>query len=123
MEALPLRDGTDFEIPEGLARELYAVYRGISVEREVQKMRLWLMANERKKKTARGIKRFLINWLNKAQPEIAATLPRCVRCAKLAALHTHNGASYCTPCLAAVVGTRDSEPKRIGSLLDKLVRA
>lgn len=120
---LTLKDGTEYVLPQALEAELRSVYRGISLEKEFGKMRLWCMKNPSRRKTRNGVERFIVNWLNKAQPEIAATLPRCVRCAKLAALHTHNGGSYCTPCLAAVVGTRDSEPRKIGSLLDKLVRA
>ena len=117
------KDGTEFEIPAGLAEELGRVYRGLNLQKEFAKMSLWLQANPKRRKSRAGCMRFIVNWLNKAQPEIAATLPKCVRCRLNPAMHAHNGASYCTPCLAAVVGTRDSEPKRLGTLLDKLVRA
>ena len=120
---LSLKDGTEFEIPTGLAEELGRVYRGISLQKEFAKMSIWLKANPKRRKSRAGCMRFIVNWLNKAQPEIAADLPKCIRCYKNPALHAHNGSVYCSPCLAAVVGTRDSEPRKIGSLLDKLVRA
>ena len=41
-------------------------YPGLDVERELAKMLAWLNANPRKRKTARGMPRFVVNWLNRA---------------------------------------------------------
>ena len=118
-----LKDGTDYEVPAELRAELSKTYRNLNLDKELAKMALWLQANPRKRKSARGILRFLVNWLNKAQPEIAPMLTKCVRCAMRPALHTHNGNGYCTLCLAALVAPAPTEPRRIGSLFDKIVRA
>lgn len=61
---IPLRDGTDYEIPEDFVRELNALYYG--VETEFYRMRLWCLANPDRRKTKRGARRFVFNWINKA---------------------------------------------------------
>ena len=118
-----LKDGTDYELPPELRAELAKTYRNLDVDREISKMALWCEANRAKRKTRRGVLKFIIGWLNKAQPEIAKTLPKCVRCAMRHAMQTHNGQGYCTPCLAVIVGPVSSEPRSIGSLLDNLLKA
>ena len=120
---MKLKDGTDYEVPPELKAELAKTYRNLDLNKELAKMRIWCDANKAKRKTRRGAVRFIVGWLNKAQPEIARDLPKCIRCYRNPALHTHNGNGYCTPCLSALVAPAQTEPRRIGSLLDKLVRA
>ena len=43
------------------------IYIGIDVTYELRKMREWLIANPTRKKTLRGIRKFIINWLGRAQ--------------------------------------------------------
>lgn len=74
---IPLEDGTEYEIPEDFLTELNAVYYG--VDTELHKMRLWCIANPERRKTRRGAKRFVFNWINAAcavKPKLAErTLP------------------------------------------------
>lgn len=54
----------------GLAREQaeewQAIYPGIGVEAECKKANAWLNANQSKRKTAKGMPAFLVNWLGRA---------------------------------------------------------
>ncbi len=43
-----------------------AVYPSINVLQECQKAMIWLQANQSNRKTAAGMPRFLVNWLNRA---------------------------------------------------------
>lgn len=61
---LPLKDGTEYELPGEFSVELNAMYYG--VDAELYRMRLWCMANPDRRKTKRGAKRFVFNWVNKA---------------------------------------------------------
>jgi len=51
-------------------RELYP---GLNVEAEMRKALAWVEANPERRKTARGMKRFLTRWLNNAQDRYHAT--------------------------------------------------
>lgn len=42
-------------------------YPGVDVMAELRKMRSWLDANQEKRKTAKGLPRFIVMWLGKAQ--------------------------------------------------------
>jgi hypothetical protein len=69
---IPLRDGSEYEIPEQFWLELCALYYG--VETELYRMRLWCLANPDRRKTRRGARRFVFNWVNKAcqvKPKVA----------------------------------------------------
>jgi hypothetical protein len=74
---VPLRDGSDYEIPEDFIAELNTVFYG--VDTELYRMRIWCLANPSRQKTRRGAKRFVFNWINKAcavkQKAAARTLP------------------------------------------------
>lgn len=63
----PTKDGQGW-ILSPMVLEVWAdVYAGLDVEQELRKASLWLDANPSRRKTARGMKRFLICWLNRAQ--------------------------------------------------------
>lgn len=55
--------------------ELREAFPALDLEAELRKALLWLNTNPEKKKTARGMGRFLYNWLSNAQnrPRLAAT--------------------------------------------------
>ena len=61
---IPLKDGSDYAIPEDFLAELNKLYFG--VETELYRMRLWCLANPDRRKTKRGARRFVFNWINKA---------------------------------------------------------
>ena len=70
---IPLQSGLEYEIPEDFLAELNALYYG--VDTELHRMRLWCLANPERRKTSRGAKRFVFNWINKAcqvRPKAAA---------------------------------------------------
>ena len=61
---IPLADGSDYEPEASFIEELDAIYAGVG--NELQKMRLWCLANPVRRKTRRGVKRFMFNWIVKA---------------------------------------------------------
>jgi hypothetical protein len=59
-------------MPDDFLAELNALYYG--VETELYRMRLWCLANPDRRKTRRGARRFVFNWINKAcqiKPKLA----------------------------------------------------
>jgi hypothetical protein len=64
---LPLNDGTQYAVlPDSLA-EWKHLYPAVNVMQELRNMRGWLLANREKRKTRRGIERFINAWLAKRQ--------------------------------------------------------
>lgn len=61
----PVQGGT-WELEDAEVDKLQAVYRRLDVREECQKAWLWLEANPGKRKTARGMPRFVLGWLNRA---------------------------------------------------------
>lgn len=47
--------------------EWQTLYPGVDVMQQLRNMRGWLEANPTRRKTKRGIKRFIVNWLGKEQ--------------------------------------------------------
>jgi hypothetical protein len=47
--------------------EWSSAYPGVDVKTELLRMKVWLDANPTKKKTSRGILKFIVGWLTKAQ--------------------------------------------------------
>lgn len=66
--SLPLSDGKSFfDVTENYMSEQAALYPGINIEQEFRNMRGWLNSNPAKRKTPRGIKRFITTWLQNSQ--------------------------------------------------------
>lgn len=65
---LPLipRDGA-FEVEEAAVASWIIDFPGVDVPQELHKMRAWLKANPTRRKTRRGVNRFIVNWLGRAQ--------------------------------------------------------
>jgi hypothetical protein len=64
---LPLNDGSQYAVlPEAVA-EWKHLYPAVDVLQELRNMRGWLLANKQKRKTRRGIERFINAWLAKRQ--------------------------------------------------------
>ena len=66
---LPLNDGTVFQVVQEEIDKWQETFPAVDVLQELREMRLWCDANPTKRKTARGIRKFIINWLSKAQDE------------------------------------------------------
>lgn len=65
--ALPLEDGTEFEVTESAALEWEGLYPSVDVRQELRGMRGWLLANPSRRKTRGGILHFITSWLSREQ--------------------------------------------------------
>lgn len=66
---IPADDGSEFAIPADLLSEYRATYRRVDVAGELRKARAWCVSNPGKRKTRRGIPKFLNSWLSGAEAE------------------------------------------------------
>lgn len=66
--------GRIFVVTEEQVREWEPVYPALDVKAEVRMAAAWLDANPANRKTLRGMKRFLVGWLNRSQDK-AKRLP------------------------------------------------
>lgn len=64
---LPLNDGSQYSVTEAQVSEWSALYPAVDVRQQLRSMRGWLDANPGKRKTQRGIMRFINGWLSREQ--------------------------------------------------------
>ena len=64
---LPCTSGQTYRLPESLYTSMVKAYPGISVMSELEKARVWLLANRTQMKTVTGVPRFLNSWMSRAQ--------------------------------------------------------
>lgn len=64
---LSLVDKTDYDVPLSKIKEWKEAYPAVDIEQELKKMAAWLNANPTRKKTKRGINRFINIWLSREQ--------------------------------------------------------
>ena len=66
---LPLagKDNPEAEIRQHQADEWSEAYPGVDIEQQLRNMRQWLLHSPKRRKTARGIGRFVTTWLSKEQ--------------------------------------------------------
>lgn len=64
---LPLNDGTEYFVTVEQSQEWAGLYPAVDVMQQLRGMRGWLDANPQKRKTRRGIKKFINGWLSKEQ--------------------------------------------------------
>jgi hypothetical protein len=64
---LPLNDGTEYGVTEEQRQEWVELYPAVDILQELRNMRGWLLANREKRKTRRGIERFITGWLSREQ--------------------------------------------------------
>ena len=67
VSAIPLNDGTEWRPTEALFAEYVRLYPNVDVKQQFNEMRGWCLSNPKKKKTKRGITRFVNAWLAKEQ--------------------------------------------------------
>lgn len=65
--SMPLAGGTEFHVTAAHLAEFSKLYPGVDPEQELLKAKGWLIANPTRRKTPRGIARFLHGWLSRAQ--------------------------------------------------------
>ena len=64
---LTLNDKTLYDVTQNDFNEYEELYPNVDIMQELRKMKGWLNANPTKRKTKRGIKRFINNWLSREQ--------------------------------------------------------
>ena len=64
---LPLNDNSMYAISEEKVEQWQQVYQAIDVKNELEKMKCWLNANPKNRKTRKGIERFIVAWLSRSQ--------------------------------------------------------
>lgn len=67
VEALILNDGSVWRPSEALFAEYVRLYPNVDVKQQFNVMRGWCISNPQKRKTRRGITRFVNSWLSKEQ--------------------------------------------------------
>ena len=69
--AIGLNDGSEWRPTVADMDEWQKLYSGVDVVRELARMRQWCISNPTKRKTKRGIRRFVVNWLDSAQNDVS----------------------------------------------------
>lgn len=64
---LDLIGGEQYEVTDIYVKEMQDLYSGVDVEKELKRMKAWLLNNPTKRKTRKGIRRFINNWLSREQ--------------------------------------------------------
>lgn len=64
---LPLNDKSLYDVPQENIDTWVTAYPAVDVIQELHKMRAWLESNPTRRKTKRGINRFINSWLSKEQ--------------------------------------------------------
>jgi uncharacterized protein YdaU (DUF1376 family) len=72
LQTLPLREGGEFEVRESLVAELEPLYPKVDVPATVREMKGWLVGNPDRRKTRKGVKRFITTWLQNEQQKAEA---------------------------------------------------
>ncbi|MFG6321992.1 MAG: hypothetical protein K1W41_10790 [Lachnospiraceae bacterium] len=66
---LPLNDKSFYEVPKDKIELWVQTYPAVDVMQELWKMRAWLDSNPTRRKTRRGISRFINSWLSRKQDD------------------------------------------------------
>lgn len=64
VEPIPLNDGTEWICSVDEYNEFERLYPSVDIEQSFRDMRAWSLSNPSKKKTRRGVRRFVNNWLS-----------------------------------------------------------
>ncbi len=67
VEALPLNNGDEYRLPQSDFDEFSRLYPAVDIKQEFRNMRGWCLKNPAKRKTPKGIGRFINTWLTKEQ--------------------------------------------------------
>lgn len=74
--SLPLNDGTFFHVSQEQCQKWAGLYPAVDVIQQLRNMLGWLDSNPSKKKTRRGVQRFVTSWLAKEQDKGGNRAPR-----------------------------------------------
>lgn len=64
-----------WELTQEFFDQLREAYPGVDVLEQCRKARVWMMANESRRKTAKGMPRYLNNWMDRAQNSSSRNQP------------------------------------------------
>ena len=64
---IPLVDKTEFDVTESMVKDFSEAYPAVDVEQALRSMRQWCIANSTKRKTRRGVLKFITGWLEREQ--------------------------------------------------------
>lgn len=64
---LPLNDGSDYLVSKEQTKEWEILYPSVDVMQQLRNMKGWLSSNPTKRKTRKGILRFITSWLSREQ--------------------------------------------------------
>jgi len=73
---LPLNTGDEFPVFPMHVTEWASLYPNVDIGQQLRNMRGWLLSNPQKRKTKRGINKFITNWLAREQDRGGAKVPR-----------------------------------------------
>ena len=82
------QDGKEWKVPPGLMKDLIIIYGEKTVEQELWKAHAWLEADPARRKTQRGMGRYLNGWLSRASSMVRAPIKTLL---KRESLLTTNG--------------------------------
>lgn len=82
------QDGKNWQVPSGLMKDLVIIYGEKTVEQELLKAHAWLEADTHRRKTPRGMGRFLNGWLSRASSMVRTPIKTLL---KRESLLTTNG--------------------------------
>lgn len=68
----PTKCGKGYRPAQSLVEEIETAYPALDVSQELQRSRLWLIANPSKRKTVRGMSKFLTGWMSRQGSQGAA---------------------------------------------------
>jgi DNA-binding transcriptional ArsR family regulator len=75
---VPLKDGTSFTPTPAQLAAWRAAFPGVDVERELRHAAAWCQESPERRKTSRGVGRFVVGWLGRTKPTaqaVGAVLP------------------------------------------------
>ena len=70
IQTFPLKDGSDYVPPATLLEALESAYGFQNVYFQLPAAYVWLLANPKKRKTRKGMPRFLNAWMARSKPDV-----------------------------------------------------
>jgi hypothetical protein len=67
IERIPMIGGEEFEVKESFVKEMSAIYLNVDVPLTLKEIRGWCLGNPTRLKTPRGIRKFIVSWLQREQ--------------------------------------------------------
>lgn len=72
---IPLIDGSSYTVEKAQVAEWANAYPAVAIVTELHRMTAWVEANPKNRKTRRGVLRFIVSWLSRAQDRAPVRFP------------------------------------------------